>query len=220
MKVVWLSHVLAPDTPLYGGEDKIGFTHPRSMARGDSCNTTLLGLSSHAGTHVDVPRHFLPAGGAVEHYPPETWLFHSPLLIEISVPPGELIRPEDVTPKLPLDQPIDILLVKTGFSLRRQEEIYWRQGPGLSPALGEYLKNGISGLRAVGVDFLSVSSLARREEGREAHRALLEREILIFEDLALGNLQPKERLTKIIALPLRFQGGDGAPCSVLGWVEG
>ena len=146
MKVVWLSHVLAPDTPLYGGGDKIGFTHPRSMARGDSCNTTLLGLSSHAGTHVDVPRHFLPAGGAVEHYPPETWLFHSPLLIEISVPPGELIRREDVTPKLHLDQPIDFSS-EDGFSWgdRRRST---GAGPGFPCSWGLFKKRHF-GLRAV-----------------------------------------------------------------------
>ncbi len=219
MKVVWLSHVLSPDTPLYGGDGKILFSQLRSMIRGDTCNTTLLALPSHAGTHVDVPRHFFPEGHTVDEYPPETWLFKSPSVLEIPIQPGELIGPEDIAPKLTGEQTVDLLLLKTGFSERRQEQIYWQQGPGLSPSLGEYLKSNISGLRAIGVDFLSVSCLTKREEGRAAHRVLLEREILIFEDLTLENVRPGERLTEVIALPLRLAGGDGAPCSMLGWVE-
>ncbi len=219
MKAVWLSHVLTPDTPLYGGDEKILFSQPRSMGCGDSCNTTLMVLPSHAGSHVDVPRHFFPKGRTVDDYPPETWFFKSPSVLEIAIEPGELIGPEDVAPQLSRERPIDLLLLKTGFSQRRQEQIYWRQGPGLSPSLGEYLKSNISGLRAIGVDFLSVSCSTRREERREANRTLLAREFLIFEDLALENIQPGERLTEVIALPLRFVGGDGAPCSILGWVE-
>ncbi len=190
------------------------------MVRGDSCNTTLMLLPGHAGSHVDAPRHFLPKGRAVDDYPPETWLFKSPSVVEIAIEPGELIGPEDVAPELSREQPIDLLLLKTGFSAWRQERIYWQQGPGLSPSLGEYLKRNVSGLRAIGVDFLSISCLTRREEGREAHRTLLAREFLIFEDLALENIRPGERLTEVIALPLRFAGGDGAPCTILGWVEG
>jgi len=152
-------------------------------------------------------------------YSPETWIFTSPRLAELNVKPGQLIGPSELSRELCGGEKIDLLLLKTGFEKKRQEEIYWKEGPGLTASLARHLKECFPDLRAVGVDFLSISSLMNREEGRSSHRSFLERGILIFEDLSLCCLNQGERLSMVIALPLRFTGGDGAPCSVMGWVE-
>jgi len=67
--------------------------------------------------------------------------------------------------------------------------------------------------------FISISSLKHRDKGRMAHREFLQRGILIFEDMRLSELQPHTHLQKIIALPLRFKQGDGAPVTIVGVIN-
>ena len=53
--------------------------------------------------------------------------------------------------------------------------------------------------------------------GHAAHKAFLGSDILIFEDLALSNITGK--IKQVIALPLRLNNCDGAPCSILAFCE-
>jgi len=219
MSLVWLSHVLDSGTPLYAGANDIKINLQKSIDKGDSCNTSILSLPSHSGTHVDAPFHFLHDGKRISDFEPEEWVFQYPKVLNMPAIPGQLIRPTDIQEEVSKEDNVDLVLLKTGFERKRQEEIYWKEGPGLSASLAGHLKECFPNLRAVGVDFLSISSLTNREEGRSSHRSFLELGILIFEDLSLCCLNQGERLSMVIALPLRFTGGDGAPCSVVGWVK-
>ena len=157
MFLIWLSHILDDSTPLYGGSKGFRITLDKSMAAGDSCTTSILALPSHAGTHVDAPLHFLENAKSVEKYAPEAWFFHSPHVIFFSAQPGQLITPEDLNLAVGLDKDTDLILLCSGFELHRNTDIYWKEGPGLAPKLAEYFINHCPNLRAVGMDFLSIS---------------------------------------------------------------
>ena len=219
IKLVWLSHILSSSTPLYGGSKDLSVNSMRSINRGDSSNSSMLNMPSHAGTHIDAPYHFLQEGKKIEAFAPDYWIFKSPVFITLSVYPGMLIGPDDIAEAMPFHVSPDLLLLKTGFEINRHSDLYWREGPGLSASLATYLKDLYPGLRAVGVDFISISGWNNREEGRKAHRAFLERDIILIEDMHLLNISDSGRLIKVIALPLRFEGADGAPCSILAWID-
>lgn len=218
MKSIWLSHIINERTPLYSGAGGITTKRDKSISAGDSCNTTILTLPSHAGTHVDSPYHFLATGKSVDQYVAEGWFFHSPFVTFFSVLPGQLITPENISLPKQLDGDTDLLLLRSGFESNRGTDVYWETGPGLAPELAEYFVEHFPKLRAVGMDFISISSLKHREAGRTAHRTFLERGILLFEDMSLKVLRPGDRLEKIIALPLRFAKADGAPCTIVGFL--
>jgi arylformamidase len=217
MGIIWLSHIIDQTTPLYGGEQDLFIRSKQSLNKGDSCNTSILTLSSHAGTHVDAPYHFLEDGKTIDDFDASRWVFHCPKVIRLSVAPGHLIVASDIDKFVQADAATDILLLRTGFERYRKEKIYWKDGPGLSPDLADFMKTLYPSLRAVGIDFISISGFQHREEGRRAHKAFLKKDILLFEDMALGQLNQSKEIYKIVALPLRFTGADGAPCSVLGW---
>lgn len=213
---IWLSHVLAPDTPAYGGGKSFGVVHEKSLCAGDSCNAVRLDLHNHLGSHVDAPLHFIPDGRAVESFLPEDWMFSRPLLVDLPLEETVLITPEMLAPQLPAAGWFshDLLLIRTGFEKYRSEERFWKSGPGLSEKLAPWLRDNFPHLAAVGVDCISISSMQHREEGRTAHRALLGLGLRLFEDLKLSAVQ-QNCLKKVIALPLRFQNADGAPCSIV-----
>jgi kynurenine formamidase len=219
MSFVWLSHILTNDTPLYGGGSGISVKQEKAIELGDSCNTSVLTMPSHAGTHVDSPYHFLANGKRVDQYAPEDWFFNCPHVIFFSASPGQLITPEDIPLPKQLDEATDMLLLRSGFESYRGTDVYWEAGPGLAPELAEFLITKCPKLRAIGMDFISISSLKHREKGRMAHKEFLQREILIFEDMRLSELQTHAHLQKVIALPLRFAKADGAPVTVIGTVD-
>jgi kynurenine formamidase len=189
----------------------------KSINAGDSCNTSFIKMPSHAGTHVDAPLHFLLKGKSVEEYEPKAWIFKHPQVVFFNVTPGQLIRTEDLPLNDKGNRKTDLLLLRSDFEKHRKSDTYWQDGPGLSSELAEYFLDSFPSLRAVGMDFISVSSLKHREAGRAAHRSFLEREILLFEDMSLKHLRLGDTIERVIALPLRFACGDGAPCTIVGF---
>lgn len=217
-RYIFLSHTLSKTTPLYGGCGGITIEPQKSIDRGDSSNTTSLAFPAHCGTHVDSPLHFIKEGKSLDTYKAGDWIFTKPLIADIPRSGPELIGRKDFEGKnFPEDA--DILLIRTGFENFRGQEHYWRNGPGLTPDLAEYLAGRFSSIRAIGVDFISISSLHHRDMGRQAHCEFLGRNILIIEDMSLKELRSPEELIRIIVLPLRIAGGDGAPVTIIGKVS-
>lgn len=217
---IWLSHVLAEDTPIYTGGSGLEIRKVKSITNGDSCNTSNLVFSSHVGSHVDSPLHFVSGGRSVDDYQPADWLFSQPLLVDLPLNKPELVNCQRLNAALPNDiQNTDLLLISTGFGLFRSEEKYWRCSPGFSSELVPFLLKRFPKLCAIGLDCISISSMQWREEGRNTHLALLGKGIRIFEDLALENVCCGSGLASVIALPLRYSNGDGAPCTVMGLLK-
>ena len=219
MRTLWLSHSLSEQTPLYGGGDGIEIRPEKSISKGDSCNTTRLSFPGHAGTHVDTPRHFRADGKNLDDFQPEEWIFNAPRVVTVEAGPGTLIGAERLAGSGSLDNAADLLIIRTGFERFRAEPLYWQNSPGLEPGLADYLSNRLPRLRAIGIDFISISSLSHRQTGREAHRTLLGKDFLLFEDMALARLDKAGKLKRVIALPLRVEASDGVPCTIIGSVE-
>jgi arylformamidase len=66
---------------------------------------------------------------------------------------------------------------------------------------------------------ISISSLLNRPEGRSAHNAFLSMSLFLFEDMSLCQLHSGIPISQIIALPLRYADADGAPCTMVAWVD-
>lgn len=216
-KWVYLSYPLSRKTPAYGGGDTIKIYHEKSIEKGDSCNTQYWSLSNHLGTHIDFPRHFVQAGKTSGDYSPEFWIFHSPFILDIAtVEPEVILEPEDVDMDAVPDN-IDILVIKTGFCHLREKDIYWENNSGFAPGMATFLRKRFIRLRVFGFDSISLSSFAHRKIGREAHKAFLDypRPILLLEDMDLSMVDNGMKLKEIIVSPLRVEGSDGAPCTVL-----
>lgn len=210
-----LSHPLTGETPAYGGGEGFEAETLTSTDRGDTANTVRLRFPNHLGTHIDLPRHFFGAGASIEAFPPASWVFDRPVIMDVDVPDGHLITLADLPE--PLHPETDLLLIRTGHEARRDTDAFWARGPGLSAELGDALRADHPSVRAVGVDLISITSRLRRMEGREAHRAFLDPErpgnpILLIEDVALAALPAFP--TRVLVSPLFFKEADGAPVTI------
>jgi len=221
MKLVWLSHVLDSLTPIYGElKEGVSFQPKHSITGGDSCNVTSLLFSSHTGTHVDAPFHFYLDGTTIDQYPAEAFTFNSPYILNIETRQGQLIKSGQIkNHNVPDNLLPDIILIRTGFEQYRNSDVYWKSSPGLSGDFAHQLIGHFPSVRAIGIDCISISSLLHRNEGREAHRMFLGHGVLLLEDLSLSGIEMKDALKKVQAFPLRVKGGDGAPCTIVGFVE-
>lgn len=217
MKVNYLSHPFTPTTPSYGNRDQVIITPKNSISNGDSSNTTDFRLTNnHIGTHFDAPKHFYDNGSTTTDITPDQWFFENISLIDIPCTEGRLINISDIE-NLNILPKTDLLLIRTGFEKYRSDEIYWNGYPGISEETCDFLRQKYKQLRAVGFDFISLTSPLFKEQGKKAHLSFLNeaegRPIYIIEDMKLSALinNPDE----VIVAPLLIEDGNGGPVTVM-----
>lgn len=172
-----------------------------------------LRMSSHVGTHVDAPAHFIPRGSSVDQLPldvligpawvayiPGTTLITAELLDRCNIPAGVrrlLLRTNNSLPKL-LGRiaPDGVTPFDTNYTA-------------FDPAAGEWLL--ARGIRLIGIDGPSVDPF--HSDAFTVHRMLLADKVIIIENLMLADIEPGSY--RLICLPLRYEGGDGAPARVV-----
>jgi kynurenine formamidase len=227
MKSIFLSYTLSNSTPAYGNKGLLEINEISSIMNGDSCNKSELHIESHIGTHIDAPYHFDQQGMSLEKYQADFWVCNNPFLIHYPAKPEEIIQINFEKELASMPDDTDILLIKTNFSRYRNisPTKYIFNGPGITPDLGYYLREN-SNIKMIGFDFISLSSYANRQLGRQAHKAFLARldidndsldPILIIEDMNLSLLQTTP--LKIIISPIRFDFSDGSPATVIAMLE-
>lgn len=191
-----------------------------SMQEGDRLNTYNVTLFNHFGTHMDGPNHFNGQGRQLYELELSTFIFEKPLLVDIPKGKGELVEPEEL---MRFDEAIraaDLLLVRSGFSAMRASDnrAYSEEGPAISARAAELIVERYQNLKAVGMDWISLSSPLHLEDGIRAHQIMLGKTgaepVLIIEDIDLSGLDP-DTLETVFALPLFIEGIDSAPVTIL-----
>jgi kynurenine formamidase len=216
--IKYLSYKLAKKVPAYGVPDaEVEIREGKSIAKGDICNTFWFGMQNHWGTHVDCPAHFFDGGNTITDYSAGNWHFTQPQVLNVNLALGQILEKCDIEGKL--DNSADLLILKSGWGGFREQNTYSMQNPGITPEVGIWLRKEYPLIRAIGFDWVSLSSYANRDIGREAHRAFLNpsgegNPILIIEDMDLT--ENMEDLKEVWVFPLRVEGMDSAPCTILG----
>ena len=111
--IIPISYPLNADSPLYPGTPPIKINPEKSIAKGDSANTSVISTSSHAGTHVDVPRHFCESGFSVRDVFQRVNSYSPVSVLIFPLQGRNQIRPEDLDEKLPGKEDAIVLLIRT-----------------------------------------------------------------------------------------------------------
>lgn len=183
------------------GDPRVVVRRISSIEEGARSNVSALRMSAHTGTHVDAPLHFLKDGRSLDQLPLDG-LIGPARVLAIGHPRWitvEELRPYRIRRG-------DRLLFKTRGAKRR-----WRKSE-FDPAYVYIPKETAEFLverrvRLVGMDYLSVGGY--RRDSLETHQILLRGGVWIVEGLDLSRITPGRY--DLICLPLKIQGGDGAP---------
>lgn len=195
---------LANGLASYPGNPEIRIAPHSELSRGASANVSSVHLGSHSGTHVDAAKHFDDAAAGVDALPLERLI--GPAVV--------LAFGDDVRAIGPRELERHDLLGRTRILLRtrnsaRQGGDFFSDYTYLAPDGAAWLVE--RGVELVGIDYLSIEQF--RSGHHRTHRTLLSEGVVIVEGLALAAVPPGPY--RLICLPLRIAGLDGAPARVV-----
>ena len=214
-----LSYDLTADTFAYGGQQPFKIKKSKSISNKDSCNTFILDLPNHMGTHIDCPNHFYNSGKMLQDYNIKDFIFLRPVVLECPKSASELVSEDDVKRNYGRLKRADALLLKTGFCRYRGSYKYSIKNPGIAPEAAEFIRRHLGNIKCVGIDTISVSPYQNRRLGRETHRIFFKdnfenEPVRLIEDMDLsGRLY---NLKEVYVFPLFVKGIDSSPCAVVG----
>ncbi len=196
-----ISVPIYPGMAVWADEIPVELT-PVLTVKDDSAAVSRLCLGTHTGTHIDPPSHFIEGGAGADTLPLEAMV--GPCVVrrfderfEITANHLDAAHIPEGTTRLLLATPAAELWDRPGFHTNYT---------GLSLDGAEWCVH--RGIVLVGIDYLSIE---RVDLGTawQTHTTLLAASIVILEGLDLRAV-PEGSYT-LICLPLKIQGGDGAP---------
>lgn len=205
MRIYDITVPISNELPVYPGDPEIKITRVMSLEAGDIARVSHLSFSTHIGTHIDPPYHFMPDGAPLDQAP-----------LDIFIGPARVIDVGDVAS-------IDAAMLST-FDLDGAERVifktrnsrFWRETNEFQKDF-VYLETDAAeslvarGVKLVGIDYLSIEKF--NFDQPTTHWALLGAGVFIVEGLDLTGVPAGDY--ELICLPLKIKDGDGGPARVV-----
>jgi arylformamidase len=205
MKIYDITVPISNDLPVYPGDPEIHIERVLSLEKGDIARVSHLSFSTHIGTHIDPPYHFMKDGIRLDQAP-----------LEVFIGPARVIDVGDAAS-------IDAALLST-FDLEGATRVlfktrnsrFWRETKEFQKDF-VYLETDAAealvarGVKLVGIDYLSIEKFGFDKP--TTHWTLLGNNVFIVEGLDLGEIAPGDY--ELICLPLKIKDGDGGPARVV-----
>jgi arylformamidase len=237
VRVVDLSQPLSPRTPRSSDHPQVTFETLRWYSR-DGMKAHQITASLHSGTHVDAPALYFSGGDTIEKLSLDGF-WGTALVVDVDLEARGVISAE-VLEKIAGDiQPGEMLALYTGYSKNiYDEENYILNAPGLGKSGVDWIIE--HGVKAVWVDSPSAEHIFSRSRQWKklrpeqwpddlfdpaefppayAHKAFLPAGVMMVENVseALGQFVG-QRVT-LMALPVKYEGVEGAPCRAVALVD-
>jgi arylformamidase len=197
VEIIDISVPIRPGMIVYEGDPDVRLERVLSIADGASANVSRLDFGVHSGTHVDAPVHFIEGAPAAEALRLDALVGDAHVIDAAAV---ETTIDEETLRRLPLPEGAERLLFQTTNSR------LWERA-GFTPDFVQLSADGACflvarGVRLVGIDYLSIGD-------EDVHRELLSAGVTVVESLDLRGVDPGTY--RLVCLPLRLVGSDGAP---------
>jgi arylformamidase len=186
---------------VYPGDPEVRLERAAAISEGDPANTSRLDFGVHSGTHIDAPVHFIEGAAGAEAIPLEPLV--GPALLVDATRTARLIDAESID-GLNIPPGTKRVLFKTTNSQLWERSEFSEEFVRLSESGALRLVE--LGLKLVGIDYLSVGDEA-------VHHALLGAGVIPLEGLDLR--APAPGRYRLICLPMKIEGSDGAPTRVV-----
>jgi len=215
MKIIDLTLTVSDEIPTFPGSPQPSFI-PWENVKEDGYNLELLFLSTHTGTHMDAPYHFLEKGAKIHEISLKK-LVSEAVLIKSKKKDGESITKIDIQKfekKHGKITSFSSVIFYTGWQRNLQKKYYFTKNPGLSVSAAKYLAS--KKINLVGIDSPSID--LGKDSKFSVHQIFAKKGILIVENLA--NLEKiKSSKFHLVVLPLKLKNATGSPVRAIAFVE-
>ena len=215
MKIIDLTLTISNKIPTFPGSPQPNFI-PWEKIKDDGYNLELLFLSSHTGTHLDAPYHFLEKGSKIHEISLKK-LVSEAVLIKSIKKRNETITKTDIQKfekKHGKIASFSSVIFYTGWQRNLQKKYYFTKNPGLSVSAAKYLAS--KKINLVGIDSPSID--LGTDSKFSVHQIFAKKGILIVENLA--NLEKiKSPKFHLVVLPLKLKNATGSPVRAIAFVE-
>ena len=202
----WIDLTIAFDETVAG----FGTATAKTIEK-DGWNASTLSIYSHAGTHMDAPKHFAVNENGIDAFNVNRFVTTAWVVNVDVVSPSQRITVDAIADIVDAFTPGDSLLLKTGWQSKRGTVEYRNHLPRISDELAHWLVSHNANMLLV--EPPSVADVNNREDVTRIHEILLGGDVIIVEGITTENFVCNR--AEIIALPLKWTGGDGAPARVL-----
>ena len=215
MKIIDLTLTVSDKIPTFPGSPQPNFI-PWENIKEDGYNLELLFLSSHTGTHMDAPHHFLEKGAKIHEISLKK-LVSEAALIQSRKKGGESITKADIQKfekKQGKIENFSSVIFYTDWQKNLQKKYYFTKNPGLSVSAAKYLTS--KKISLVGIDSPSID--LGKDPKFSVHKIFAKKGVLIVENLA--NLDKiKSSKFHLVVLPLKLKNATGSPVRAIAFVE-
>ena len=207
--IVDLSQTITSNIKLFPGSPNVYFLQWTKYST-DGYDSEAIFLSTHTGTHMDAPSHFIQEAQSIDNLDVNRFFMENVHLLKISKSSNQLISVEDIVSSGIDIRKNDTIVFVTGWEYNRNSEKYVSENPGLSLEAANYLSD--KEINAVAIDGPSID--AGIDSDFSVHKVLLKNNIIIIENLC--NLdQINKKIFKLLAIPLKLHRASGSPIRAL-----
>ena len=215
MKIIDLTLTISEKIPTFPGSPQPNFINWESIEK-DGYNLELLFLSTHTGTHIDAPFHFVKKGQKIDQIMPKR-LVNEAVLIKIRKGANQAITKADIQKfekKFGLIDDGSTVIFHTGWQKNLNKKFYFLKNPGLATSAAKYLAS--KKINLVGIDSPSIDL---GKDGKfSVHHILAKSGILIVENLANLDKIHSEKF-HLIVTPLKLKNATGSPIRAMALVD-
>lgn len=203
MRYYDISWPISENITAYKDKKTVHLTQTKTIVE-HHVNETLITLSSHTGTHIDAPSHFIAHGKTIDELDPLCCTGKARVIDMTHV--TNCITKTDIEHITNLADCIVLFKTKNSFI-----DAYAPFNPNfiyIAADAAEYLVQ--QNIKAVGIDYLGIE---RNQPGHPTHHTFMQQNIPIIEGLRLQ--QVKARSYFLWCLPIKIPGLDAAPARAI-----
>jgi len=190
--------------PVWPGDPEVEVRPLSQIGPEGGANISFLAFSSHVGTHLDAPYHFIPDGRRLEQIALDE-LIGPCWVADLSHAEGHITAADLSGVGMPEGTARILLKTKNSAVWRDPSAGFRRDFIGVAEDGARWLVS--KGVRLVGIDYLSIEPF--RTPGAPTHKTLLGSDIVVLEGLDLSEVPPGPY--QLVCLPLLVPGIDGCP---------
>ncbi|HTB07518.1 MAG TPA: cyclase family protein [Bacteroidia bacterium] len=201
MTIIDLSHIINPDITVFPGTEKPVFERIDI----ESYPEIKMTMFTHTATHIDAPIHVLKGTKSLDEFPVSKFIGRC-LVIDCKHLYGKHITKDFLKQYETKIKGAAFVLFNSGWSLKWKTDAYFEGFPTLTADAATWL-TGFN-LQGIGLDSISLDPV--EDMNLPNHRIVLDKEILIIENLCnLDKLPGDEFMFQ--CLPLKIEHADGSP---------